>query len=45
MRDRVGGGAEGQADSKMKAGPDVGLNLRTPRSRPELKLRVGHLTD
>ena len=33
-----------QADSMLSAEPDMGLDLKTLRSGPELKSRVGHLT-
>lgn len=39
MRDRgVGVEAEGEADSPQKRDPNVGLDLRTPGSQPELKV-------
>jgi len=36
---------ESQADSALGAEPTVGLSLTTLRSQPELKPRVGRLTD
>ena len=44
---QVGGGVEweGEANPTLSLEPDVGLNLRTLKSLPELKSRVKHLTD
>jgi len=39
------GERESQAGSAFRAEPDVGLNLMTVRSWPELKSRVGGLTN
>jgi len=39
------GERESQADSTLSAEPDVGLDLMTLRSWPELKSRVGRSTD
>ena len=39
------GGAEGEADSELRAESNSGLNPRTLRSPPEQKPRVGCLTD
>ena len=39
------GERESQADSPLSMEPNIGLNLTTLRSRHELKLRVGCLTD
>ena len=36
---------ESQADSVLSLEPSVGLNPRSLRSRPELKSKVGHLTE
>lgn len=36
---------DSQADSPLSEEPDAGLDLMTPRSRAELKPRVGHLID
>lgn len=36
---------ESQADSPLSVEPDAGLGLRTVRSQPELKPRVGHVTN
>lgn len=33
------GGAEGQADAPLNAEPDTGVDSRTRRSWPELKVR------
>lgn len=35
------GGRESQGDSTLSKEPDAGLYLTTPRSRPQLKSRVG----
>ena len=36
---------EGQTCAVLSMEPDVGLDFMTLRSRPELKSRVGHLTN
>ena len=36
---------ESQADSMLSVKPSAGLNLMTLRSQPELKPRLGRLTD
>ena len=38
-------GRDSQPHSLLSVDPDVGLNLITLRSRPELKPRVRHPTD
>ena len=48
IESRVGGGAEGEGEkpkqSALSTEPEVGLDLMTLRSWPELKSRVGHST-
>ena len=39
------GGRESQGGSMPSTEPDAGLNHTTMRLLPELKSRVGHLTD
>ena len=38
-------GSTTQVEAKPSAEPNAGLELPTLRSRPELRLRIGHLTD
>lgn len=40
-----GAEGEGQADFLLSSEPDMGLDPMTPRSEPEPKPRVEHLTD
>ena len=40
-----GGGRENPKQTVLSTEPDMGLLLMTQRSRPELKLRAGHLTN
>ena len=44
MRERERGGGS-QADSPLRTEPDLGLELTTLKSEPELKLRLGCSTD
>ena len=36
---------ESELDSALNVAPEAGLGPRTRRARPQMKPRVGHLTD